>query len=124
MSDVELKPCPFCGGKATLVYFDVDDGGKWQVICDDCGACSDYYDEEWNPDNLLKGNEAVESWNRRPIEDALKDKNEHLRKALENIKDELEMFQDKVYDFHFDIDSKSAAYMLDIAKIALGEDND
>ena len=32
----ELKPCPFCGGKAIVV----DDNGEWKVFCTnpDCDA--------------------------------------------------------------------------------------
>ena len=37
MNDVELKPCPFCGGKAYITNFDVFGGVKY-VVCADCGA--------------------------------------------------------------------------------------
>ena len=33
MSDKELKPCPFCGGKVKL-----DEYGFYMFGCDDCGA--------------------------------------------------------------------------------------
>lgn len=56
-----LKPCPFCGGEAALVYVDSD---AWQVICDDCGSCSDYYDG-----NSPGRKEAIEAWNDRQVED-------------------------------------------------------
>lgn len=67
MTKIKLKPCPFCGGKATLVY----DGDKtWQVICDDCGSCSDFYYEEWSPDNPPEG--TIKAWNTRHIESKMK----------------------------------------------------
>ena len=31
----ELKPCPFCGGKAHVVFFFIHSA---EVICDECGA--------------------------------------------------------------------------------------
>ena len=116
MSDIELKHCPFCGSAAVILK--TEDSSRYIVMCGD-GFCPEKPRVE--ADSLEGG---CLLWNIRPIEDALKDENTRLRKALENIKNELEMFQDKVYDFHFDIDSKSAAYMLDTVKIALGEDND
>ena len=115
MSDIELKPCPFCGQHARIFISE----GAFPRFIVRCGnsVCPKQPTVETNS---LEG--VIALWNTRPIEDALQAENTRLRKALENIKDELEMFQDKVYDFHFDIDSKSAAYMLDTAKIALGEE--
>ena len=59
---VELKPCPFCGQKKTVVLNQEEDGvqkGMYQVICNclkgGCGSSSGYwyFDEE-----------AIEAWNR------------------------------------------------------------
>lgn len=80
----DMKHCPFCGGKATLLY--VGDS-TWQVICDKCGSCSDYYDEEWEPDNQPEGKEAIKAWNTRQIEDELNEEIKRLREALEEIQD-------------------------------------
>lgn len=61
----DLKPCPFCGGKASRT--DIDDsidatpddenfGGSF-IECDECGACTRvHFDRKEN---------LVDSWNRR-----------------------------------------------------------
>ena len=73
MPNIELKKCPFCGGKAELQQEDFDprwmptrndpdSGGcpPYYVKCDDCGVTTEYrYDY---PD-------AVELWNRRADDD-------------------------------------------------------
>ena len=60
MSELKLKPCPFCGGEAKVEKL----GGYAVVSClkDDCNGNSDYlkYDSV---------KEAVEAWNtRKPME--------------------------------------------------------
>ena len=59
----ELKPCPFCGGKATYVYHMPYNA----VACKKCKATTrvftDYYEQQ---DGKA---EAIEAWNRR-AEDA------------------------------------------------------
>lgn len=56
---VELKPCPFCGGKAdVLIVPSYLEGGKsgWLVKCL-CGCC--------NQMPHMSKQEAMEAWNRR-----------------------------------------------------------
>lgn len=48
----ELKPCPFCGGKARLDRYE----HFYRVLCTDCPAST-----EW----LYSEQEAIEAWNRR-----------------------------------------------------------
>jgi len=36
----ELKPCPFCGGKAIIVSYGSDDNGSHQIDCDNEKCCS------------------------------------------------------------------------------------
>lgn len=67
--EIELKPCPFCGGKA---FLDSEFSG---VYCN-CGAELTFLESD---------KEAAEKWNRRPIEDALEEENARLREALETI---------------------------------------
>ena len=52
---IELKPCPFCGGKA--IFLEDDDGRvlPW-LICSGCSCETDCYDTI---------EEAIAAWNRR-----------------------------------------------------------
>ena len=51
----ELKPCPFCGGKAVIFkYF-------WSVRCEDCLVETSIFETK---------EEATEAWNRRVNDDA------------------------------------------------------
>ena len=54
MNEAELKPCPFCGGKATL-WEEVTADRPWHILCG-CGGRVGWF---------LKREEAVEAWNRR-----------------------------------------------------------
>ena len=51
----ELKPCPFCGGKAEIVSMGVDRQVS-VVLCEECGGGT-----------MLKETEAeaIDAWNRR-----------------------------------------------------------
>lgn len=49
----ELKPCPFCGGEASI-YVAYDDG--YYVCCDECGCGLPVYNTE---------EDAIREWNRR-----------------------------------------------------------
>jgi hypothetical protein len=54
MSDTELKPCPFCGGKAKVSLF----LGNYCVTCCDClGSIV--------PDKGMTKDYAIKAWNRR-----------------------------------------------------------
>lgn len=50
----ELKPCPFCGGKAWIINFPLSN--TYEVRCINCDMGS------WA---LLTRQEAVDKWNRR-----------------------------------------------------------
>lgn len=50
---IELKPCPFCGGRALIAY------DHW-IYCADCNAESTFYEDL---------NDAIEAWNRREKND-------------------------------------------------------
>lgn len=59
----ELKPCPFCGGKAVMQSFSTQREKciRYRVICDKCGV-----ENGWEH---FKSEEAAEAWNRRAGED-------------------------------------------------------
>ena len=64
MEKVELKPCPFCGGKAVLfssVFFSADA----EVRCKKCGARTMLYKSGNYSDVVLLASQA---WNRRESE--------------------------------------------------------
>lgn len=65
----ELKPCPFCGGKARLSFKDVEFGGKnyrgdrkvkyrFQVICNKCHSRGKPIKTDW----LINANPWVSFW--------------------------------------------------------------
>ncbi len=76
---IELKPCPFCGGKAKLndeiiitpvidengayVDADIDTPPEW-VECTICGATGEVFDNGDESD----AEKAVEAWNQRSNE--------------------------------------------------------
>ena len=74
-----LKPCPFCGSKATLRG---GNGGASWIICDNdtCRATQGIGVTDFD---------AIKLWNTRPAEDALKAEVERLKDALLNIKNRL-----------------------------------
>ena len=69
MSEIELKPCPFCGGKANV---GVDDfNNKYLVMCGECGVMMGISLEigveiinGWTAE-FESAELAIENWNRR-----------------------------------------------------------
>lgn len=63
---MELKPCPFCGGK---VYMAQNYLGQIYVHCPNCGACVwGKVTDDWRVDTMGKKKAekcAAEAWNRR-----------------------------------------------------------
>lgn len=60
----QLKPCPFCGGKAK--FENCGDPGKfadWDVVCTECGILALCPGEE--PGMVTTKEEAAKAWNRR-----------------------------------------------------------
>lgn len=57
----KLKPCPFCGGKARLIF------SRYEVSfiqCEKCNARVDWYDAK-----LYESKIDIEAWNRRVSND-------------------------------------------------------
>lgn len=55
-NEYKLKPCPFCGGEATLEYVEGYFPNAFVVICTTCFA---------ETCNRWREHQAVEDWNRR-----------------------------------------------------------
>lgn len=70
----KLKNCPFCGGEAEMLG---EDDGMYQVVCPNCSANIDNYDD--------KKEVASEKWNKRKIEYTQAAEIKRLREALELI---------------------------------------
>ena len=82
MSNTELKPCPFCGGTATLTMskpYAYEDNFRitWSVECLKCKQTQDKYSSEyrmyWN-ENVVRVSKidgrqkVIDNWNRRANE--------------------------------------------------------
>lgn len=65
MSDIELKPCPFCGGEAQLIR---DRIGLWRVGCKKC-KCMTTYQFDFGEGEEVSQKKAANVWNtRKPME--------------------------------------------------------
>lgn len=59
--NIDLKPCPFCGGKDLSIYLKGMNDRKYAVCCNTCDARGGRKQDK---------KKAVEEWNRR-IENAI-----------------------------------------------------
>jgi len=65
MKDMELKPCPFCGGQETLEHEENYDAHSfWWIECDDCSCKLGDYEQGLYEDNPGK-ERLINDWNRR-----------------------------------------------------------
>lgn len=61
MSDIGLKPCPFCGSKVKI-----DEDDFYMFCCDNCGAGVTFSKvlSDGTAEDMTKA-ESIEAWNRR-----------------------------------------------------------
>ena len=77
----ELKPCPFCGTPAVVHITEYDRGSETYTIdCShmNCGGSPGVYDSS---------EEAVNQWNSRPLEDALRAELAEARAEIERLRE-------------------------------------
>ena len=70
---MEIKPCPFCGGKARLIikYSEKTESYFMRVKCYRCNAQSATYSDEAMPtDDSESKKSAIEAWNKRYTPDS------------------------------------------------------
>ena len=76
MTETNLKPCPYCGGKAKLT--DLKQAPESWVECTECGARTRFFSNSEEA--------AVSAWNSRPIEEEQAAEIVRLRGSIEAIK--------------------------------------
>lgn len=59
MAKYELKPCPFCGGKAKFVY----EMPQGTMVCQKCGVRVAIFSDSYEQGDCK--DEAIEAWNQR-----------------------------------------------------------
>ncbi len=70
MSEIKLKPCPFCGGEACYeTPMHILTEGIMVIECKNCGACPYVVPFKAGKDETEKKNEIAEKWNRRTNND-------------------------------------------------------
>ena len=70
MSEIKLKPCPFCGGEAILKR---DRIGLYCVKCTNCG-CMTTYQFYFGEGEEVSKRKAADVWNRRDENESRTDK--------------------------------------------------
>ena len=97
----ELKPCPFCGGEATIQ----PEGDYHEIHCEDCGIEL----------NRRTYDETVTAWNTRAETEAER-KIEKVREKLESLKNDARMMNEA--------ESIALDYVTDFLLEILEDDNE
>lgn len=108
----ELKPCPFCGGKAEINYerFPGEDKGFWaQIICNNCHGRSG---GTWAGSYNAAERAEIKAWNRRANDEIDSDK---IIEHLEKVRKESASLVDVAHIIGFQsvIDAQPTAYDVD-----------
>ena len=73
MRDEELKPCPFCGGRAAVTFSHSERKHRYYlcVTCQECNAKSRSFSSFQNPESIHSDAERLAAmlWNRRTGEE-------------------------------------------------------
>lgn len=101
MSEVELLPCPFCGGEATTFQKKFIDGRKFGIMCKETFCCI-------IPANFNKKEDAIKAWNTRKQMDDIVDRLEEASFWTASTFDE---------DGYCNDDSQEAVYLDDAIEI-------
>lgn len=66
MSDMKLKPCPFCGSNDRKVHIRRQGNKGYCVVCSSCGGKGPYVAiKEWHSTKLIAHRQAITEWNTR-----------------------------------------------------------
>ena len=66
MSEIKLKPCPFCGNSDRRVGIRRVRNSGYKVVCGNCGASGTYITiKEWHDTKMIAQGQAIKAWNRR-----------------------------------------------------------
>lgn len=69
MNEIELKPCPFCGGGKVTITCEITstEDKCYLVECESCGALTNFVNSTDNGENAWNCSKAatINSWNRR-----------------------------------------------------------
>ena len=71
MNEIELKPCPFCGGEATFKRDRIS--GIYCVKCTNC-KCMTTFQFDFGEGEEVSKRKAADVWNRRVVDESRTDK--------------------------------------------------
>lgn len=81
MSEIKLKPCPFCGGEPVLKR---DRIGIYCVQCTNCG-CMTTFQFDFGEGEEASKRKAADVWNRRVVDESRTDKERSEARQRESL---------------------------------------